>query len=101
MGSEAPCYGGGLSGICLPIIHFKFYFSITLANPIFSNFSKILNIPPNFYTLKTFEKSSKNSQTIIELGTPNLIIKSFFDWMKSWLDIWRKNTVMLLIRRPP
>ena len=48
-------------------------------NPIFSNFPKILNIPPNFYTLKTFEKSSKNSQTIIELGTPNLIIKSFFD----------------------
>ena len=48
-------------------------------NPIFSNFSKILNIPPNFSTLKTFEKSSKNSQKIVELGTPNLIIGSFFD----------------------
>ena len=52
---------GGLSGICILIIHFIFQFSTTSK-------SKILwTLPsPYFYTLKTFEKSSKYSQNIIE-----------------------------------
>ena len=70
MGSEAPSYGGGESGNCQLIIYFIFQF-LTLSP--FSNifpFPQISNIShPKFYTLKTFEKSSKNSQIIIELKT--------------------------------
>ena len=67
----------GLSVICILIIHFIFQFSTTSK-------SKILwTLPsPNFYTLKTFEKSSKYSQNIIESR-----IWVIFDRMKSRLDI--------------
>ena len=47
MGWEALCCGGGLSGNCLQIIHFIFWF-LTIPksppNPIFCHFPKILNI---------------------------------------------------------
>ena len=72
MGSEAPCCGGGLSGNCLLIIHFLFQFLKT-PNPTFSLFLQISNITPppdlNVTLFKSFEKSSKNSQIIIELRT--------------------------------
>ena len=72
MGSEAPCCGGGLSGNCLLIIHFLFQFLKT-PNPTFSLFLQISNISPlphlNVTLFKSFEKSSKNSQIIIELRT--------------------------------
>ena len=55
MSSGAPC-GGGPSGICLLII--SFLPSILKSN-IFQ-FYKISNIP-NFYSLDTVEKSSKNT----------------------------------------
>ena len=59
MGSEAPCCGGGLSGNCQLIIHFIFNPQIQY----FLHFPKIVNISlSKFYTLKTSEKSSENSQ---------------------------------------
>ena len=74
MGSEASCYGGGLSANCLLIIHFT-----NTKIQHFPFFSKFQTSPPpaptaKFYTFedsskKTFEKSSKNSQIIIELRT--------------------------------
>ena len=58
---------------------------------MFSHFPQIFNTSPaKFYTLKTFEKSSKNSQIIIKLKLIKdcYLIESFF-WLnqKSWLDI--------------
>ena len=68
MGSEAPCYGGGVStDYSLHIVIFN-----TPKSNIFQ-FFRNLKHPPNFYTLKTFEESSKNSRKIIEP-------KSFF-WL--------------------
>ena len=58
MVSEAPC-ACALSGICLLIIYSISNFQQP-SNPIPSCFPKF-SIPPNFYTLKTFKKSSKNS----------------------------------------
>ena len=69
MGSWAPCCVGGLSGNCLLIIHFIFQF-LQPQIQYFPFFPKFSNISlPKFYTLETFEKSSKNWQTIIELKT--------------------------------
>ena len=62
MGSETPCCGGGLSGICLLIIHFIFQFLTTSTSNVFQFF------PLNFYTLKKFEKLSKNSQKLLNQG---------------------------------
>ena len=56
MSSGAPCGGGGPSGICLLIISFL---PLNLKSNIFQ-FCIISNIP-NFYPLKTVEKSSKNT----------------------------------------
>ena len=60
MGSEAPCCGGGLSGNCLLIIHFIFQFVTTPKSNIFPFSPNFKHLSPlNFFTLKTFEKSSK------------------------------------------
>ena len=70
MGSETSCCGGGLSGNFQLIIHFTFQFLTTPKSNIFPfspNFKHLQ--PPKFYTLKTFEKSSKNSEIITELRT--------------------------------
>ena len=67
MRSEAPCRGGGL---------FTSYFQFNNPQieyyPIFQNFKRP-STTTNSYTLKVFrkEKSSKNSQKIIEPRTPS------------------------------
>ena len=66
MKSEAPCCGGGLSGNCLLINHSYFNFKSKIF-PFSQNFKHLPTPSPTFYTLKTFEKSSKNSEIIIEL----------------------------------
>ena len=71
MGSEAPCYGGGVSGIFLLEYSFHILIFNNPAIQYFPTFPKILNILPNSFTLKTlFEESSKKSQKIIEPRTP-------------------------------
>ena len=61
MSSEATCFGGGLSGICLPIIHFIFKFLTTPKSTVFRNFKQI---PQDVYTLKALEKSSRHSEQV-------------------------------------
>ena len=79
MGSEAPCCGGELSGNFLLIIHFISQF-LTTPFPIFFIFPQISNISPTkFYSSKTFQKSSKNSQIIIELKTVSELSHFFID----------------------
>ena len=84
MGSETSCCGGGLSGICLLIIHFIFQFLTTPTSNTFQCF------PLNFYTFKKIrniiQKFSKNSWT-----KDSNLIESFFDGMKCWLDIEEKG----------
>ena len=43
-------------------------------NPIFSNYRTFFKSPTNFQSFKTFEKSSRNSQTIFELRTLTLAV---------------------------
>ena len=70
MVSEAQCCGGGLSGNSRLIIHFIFQFFKKKAQSNISPFSpNFKHPPPKFYTLKTFQKPSKNPQMIIELRT--------------------------------
>ena len=56
-------------------------------NPQIQYFPIFPNTPPNFSALKTFEKSSKNYWT-----KDSKLIESFFEWMKSWLDILKKGS---------
>ena len=61
------CCGGGLSGNSLLIIHFIFQFLKTHKSNIFLFSPNFKHLHPKFYTLKTFERASKNIQIIIEL----------------------------------
>ena len=70
MGLEAPCFGGGLSGNCLPIFHIIFEFILIPKSNIFYFFQNFKLPPTNSCTLKTFEKSFKILKKIIELRTP-------------------------------
>ena len=78
--------GAPVSGICLLLTHFKLLFlTIPRPNPIFSSFSKFKH-PTNFYTLtgalwlNKFEKSSKNSQKIIQQGNPSNWVIFLIKW---------------------
>ena len=69
MESEAPCCGGGLPGFYS--LHILIFDNPQIQHfPVFPKFSKSLPliITQNVH-LKTFEKSSKNSQIIIEPKT--------------------------------
>ena len=48
--------------------------AVLTPNPIFSNYRTFFKSPTNFHSFKTFEKSSKNSQTIVELRTLTLAV---------------------------
>ena len=91
MGSEAPCWGGGLSGNCLLIIHFIFQFLTTPKSNIFPfslNFKHLPPTPLNF--------TNWNIRKIIQKFTNNYwtkdcnLIESLFDWMKSYVEINEK-----------
>lgn len=78
--------GAPVSGICLLLTHFKLLFlTMPRPNPIFSSFSKFKH-PTNFYTLtgalwlNKFEKSSKNSQKIIQQGNPSNWVIFLIKW---------------------
>lgn len=78
MGSEAPCCGGGLSGIYLLIIHFIFSILTTVPpSPIFSKFPMFFQHYPPCLIFKHSKNHRKILQRLLNQGLQNG--KYFFD----------------------
>ena len=87
MGSDSHCCGVGPSGISVLIIHFLVLFLTTPKSNIFhffQGFKHSLFYYYFFFTLKSFEKSSKNSQRNYSIINSNLV-ESFFVWLSEIL----------------
>ena len=61
--------------ICLLIIHFIIFNNSQIQ--FFPIFQRLLNSPSNFYTLKTFRKSSKIRQKLLNQGQQTMQLSLF------------------------
>ena len=90
MGSEAPCCGGGLSGIYLLIIHSIFSILTTVPpSPIFSKFPMFFQHYPPCLIFKHSKNHRKILQRLLNQGLQNG--KYFFDWRKLGLIFKKKG----------
>ena len=83
-----PYCGGGLSGICLLIIHF-FFFVLLPLNPIISIFFKIINIPSLIFMHWKYSKSHLK------------ILQKLLDQVlqPNWVIIWLNEILARFLRK--